>query len=277
MSFQNRLSKLGKDWKAASARDAKQFGSELEDGRYIARITDCEIQESMSSGRLQVMWEHTVVEGPDTNATIRSYDGIETEDGLFYLQRRIARLGKQVPENPSDLENVITQLAKEKPIVRIRVKTKGDYQNVYLDKLIGEGVAMEEAPASGGPGAVPAEPDIEADARAISLEVGQKVFVDVKGTTVEVVVTKIVDEETFKAKDGKGKEKTYTTDSIIVQAEESPATEGELSLEIGDKIRVKTKVGEQTVEIEKIIDEETFKAKGKDGKSKTFTVDQIVL
>lgn len=275
MSFQAKLKKLGSTYKAASKREATAFGNELEDGRYIARITMCELGESINSGRLQVATEYTIIDGPETNQTIRSYDGLETEDGMYFLQRKLQKLGQQVPDSPEDIPAVLAKIEKEKLVVRIRVKTKGEYQNVYIDRLLGEDVG-----ATGGE-EPPAEPQDEGGGEegegTGSLDVGAKVTVEVKGVNTEVTITKIVDEETFKAKDAKGKEKTFTTDMLVKTASEEAEGAGVLSLDPGDKIRVKTKTGEITVEVTKIVDDETFKGKGKDGKEKTFTTDQIVL
>jgi len=235
-SFGNRLAKVKANWKKASERES-QFGEfPLDDGRFIAKISLMEVNESMSSGRLQVHTEFEVVEGPDTGTSCHSYEGLESEDNLFYLQRKLAKMGQEVPDDPSDLEEICKKVSKEKPVVRIRVKTKGEFTNVYVDRLISEsgdeggGDAEPEketttatAPGKGGKARKestaaqpPPEPAAET-AGEIEIEVGDKVTVNhpTKGKIL-VTVTELNEEAgTFKAKTPDGKIKTFSGDDLV--------------------------------------------------------------
>ncbi len=282
--FQARLKKLGTNWKKASARDTKQFaGSEIEDGRYIAAITLMEINESMSSGRLQCHIEYSITDGPETGTTIHSYDGLETEDGLFYFQRKLAKLGVAIPDDPAALPDACARIEKEKPIVRIRVKTKGEFQNTYIDKLLGEGAASAEPARVAGD--VPAEPGDEGggDEGGVTLTgfpnlaVGDKVQLTVKGKMVEGVMAEIIDTESFKATVDK-KTKLFTVDQIVPpEADAGAGAAGPIEIEEGDKVQVTIKGKPAIVTITKIVDDESFKATTPEGKEKLFTVDMIIL
>lgn len=221
--FLNRLKKLGGNWKKASKRDPKEFGgSAVEDGIYRLRITGCELTESMSSGRLQIHWEFTVAEGEQKGEQCHDYDGLESEDNLFFLQRKLARLGKEVPEDISEIETVLAEIIKERPLIRGRVKTKDDFTHVYINRMLDDkGADVEFAEPDGGepdpeeaapeaePEAEPAaepeevqpeaeaepEPAPEAEPEGVSLEEGMRVSFQSKGATVEGELLEFVDND----------------------------------------------------------------------------------
>lgn len=139
-------------WKGA--RDTAAAGgdfTELPDGRYLARLTKAEVTESKSSGRLQVAWTYKIAEGEYEGDTKMDFDGIETADNLTFLARKLRRFG--FTSLPDDLEEVIQlleELGKRKPLCKISLKTRGEFQNVYVDKAIDaddEDEALEDASA----------------------------------------------------------------------------------------------------------------------------------
>jgi hypothetical protein len=274
--FQGQLNKMKSNWKKAAKRDPNTFsGSEVEDGRYIARIEAMSIDQSMSSGRLQMMTEFKIIEGPETGQTVRSYDGMETEDGMFYLMRKLARLGQEVPDDPTELESLCEKIEKEKPVVRIRLKTKGEFQNTYVDKLIGHAEAAEES----APGEVTPEDEGRDDEG--DLEVGNTVKVLLKGKEIEATVTKVLDEESFKARTPDGKDRVFSTDDLVKEGAsgtEGEDDEGVVDISVGDKLRVNVKGKPTLVTVTKIMEgEDAFKAKSKDGKTRTYSADDIVM
>lgn len=271
MSHATQLKKFKANWKKAAQRDPKSFsGSELEDGRYIARIEAMNIDNSISSGRLQLMTEFEIVEGPEAGQTVRSYDGLETEDGLFFLMRKLAKLGQEVPEDITDVEPVCEKIEKEKPVVRIRLRTKGEYQNIYIDKLIGH---AQEVAEEGAPDEVAAEKE-----SSEGIDVGDTVTITVKGKETKATVTKLLDDDTFKARLPDGKEKLITMDQLVTEEKEkSEGDDDVVDLSVDENVRVLVKGKKATVTVTEIVDDESFKAKGKDGKVKTYTVDQLVL
>lgn len=154
-SMKSLLAKGAKNWKTATKRESS-FGSNLEDGPYIMKVTDVELTESQSSGRPQVKWEFTVQEGESKGQKAYEYDGIETEDNLYFLQRRIARLGYEIPDDISELETLLAKIAKEKPVARCKVQTKDEYQHVYVNRLVNDADAEPE-----GAEGEPEEPDAD--------------------------------------------------------------------------------------------------------------------
>lgn len=133
--FDKKLKGLKKDWKEATKR-TPEFGEfPLEDGRYVSNVTGAELGES-NSGRLQAVLTYTVAEGESEGVECKSYHGLDNENGIFYFQQTLARLGKEIPEDPAELEDVLAEIADEQPLIKMKVVTKGEFTNVYIDKLL---------------------------------------------------------------------------------------------------------------------------------------------
>lgn len=129
---------LSKAWKQSfeNKDEYKGGGFEPEDGRYVVAVTDASRGESKASGRDQVSWEYTFLDGDYKGRTTRSFDGLDRTESVPHVMRRIIALGFEVPEDLDGLEDVLKKIAKKKPKVRILIKTKGDYRNIYIDKLV---------------------------------------------------------------------------------------------------------------------------------------------
>ena len=142
--FEAKLTKLRNKWKSAQS-EIPSSGDfpKLDPGRYVGRISDGEVNESKTTGRLQCFMELTVTEGESKGDTIRKYYGLDKEESLTYLQRDLVRLGIEIPEDPEELENILQSIVKQKLLVKFRVKENGEYLNIYLDKLVSEGSETE--------------------------------------------------------------------------------------------------------------------------------------
>src|SRR3990167_7809564 len=151
--FKMNIKQLSKAWKTAyEVKDEITQGFEPEDGRYAVAIVSASIGESKASGRDQITWEYLFLDGEYKGKSFRSFDGLERAEGLPYLMKRIEALGYDVPESVDDLEGLLETITKEKPKVKIIVKTKGEFRNVYVIKPIEEGdlpEGWEEAMGNG--------------------------------------------------------------------------------------------------------------------------------
>jgi len=148
---QFKLSKsvLSKAWK--DAHQAKEEfkggqGTVFEDGRYAVALTDAERGESKASGRDQVMFEFTFLDGDYKGQTKRDYNGLDRAESIPYLIAKIEAMGGEAPEDINDLEDSLKALVKKRPQIRVVLKTKNDYQNVYVDRLLEEGDESSELP-----------------------------------------------------------------------------------------------------------------------------------
>lgn len=138
-ALKKRLKAATKDWKGAKERaEEGSLASEFDDGKYLAKCIGAEFQES-GSGRLQVDFKWKIIEGPSDDAVGKikhDYQGCENEQNLEYLGRRIVAFGYDLPESLEDIEDILAEIVKEKPLCKIRLRTKGDFQNVYMDKVV---------------------------------------------------------------------------------------------------------------------------------------------
>lgn len=150
-SFAKRLKAASGAWgKAKEAAAAAGSGpTEFEDGRYMARLVKAGLGES-AAGRLQVIF-HFKFEDDDTPGVPNyggqvkyDYQGIESEQNMTFFARRIDQLGYEVPDDLTGITDILADIEKEKPLCKIRLKSKGDFQNVYIDKVYGANEETEE-------------------------------------------------------------------------------------------------------------------------------------
>jgi cobalamin biosynthesis protein CobT len=254
--FLKKLKGAQKHWGKASKRAAEAKGGfdEVDDGRYVARCQSMEVGESKSSGRLQAITTYKIMEGDFKGATCKSFDGLETEDNLVYVARNLGRFGYEVPEDIEQILDIFEEVTKSKPLCRINLKTRGEYQNVYLDKVFDpadEAEVLEEAAAEEGGGDDGDEEVAEEDAAEEVAEDGDE------------EVTEDGDEE-------------VAEEDEEVAEEEVAEDEDAAELEVGARVEVEGKGLGSVTEI----DEDEGKAKVKiDETGKVFKVafDKLTL
>jgi hypothetical protein len=140
-SIASALKKAQATWKKAKKRVAteerKSFGSDFADGRYTAKLVNVALGQS-DAGRTQSTWQWKFLDGDNEGEIKYDYQGMESEDNLFYFGRRLEDFSYELPDDIADIEEIFRELTKEKPVAKIRLRTKNDFQNVYIDKVFGE-------------------------------------------------------------------------------------------------------------------------------------------
>jgi sRNA-binding protein len=125
---------------------------EYDDGRYIARLMSATLCKSASSSRDQVDFAWKFVDGEYAGKTKHAYNGIETDQNFEYFLRDLKRLGFEIDELDSkDIPDLLDGIGKTKPhlLCQIVLKTKNDFQNVYINSLLeDDDEETEEAEAS---------------------------------------------------------------------------------------------------------------------------------
>ncbi len=230
MSFEQKLKMAGKMWgKARERAGSESYGSEVEDGRYVASLSEGEINESKSSGRLQVHWIYTILEGSSQGETLHSYDGLESEDNLVWLARKLQRLGYEPPEDLEDVKDIVEEITKNKPKVQIQVKTKGEFQNIYIDKVLSNSTAKsdgaeaeDDPPETSTAEDVPEDPPVEGDDEITS---GMKVEIALSSGTVNGEVLEVLEDEgKVRVETEDGKRYRVTPDKLTKLEEETATT-----------------------------------------------------
>lgn len=138
-NWKSRLAKL-KNYKDAKSQSEEISGSQVEDGRYIAKITSCELATSNSSGRDQINMFTEIVEGEFEGQKPAAFLGLD-EQSLRFTLAAISRLGYELSDDPSDLEEIVKDLNTNKPAILIRIKN--GFTNV--EKLASEEGYQQEA------------------------------------------------------------------------------------------------------------------------------------
>lgn len=229
--FSKRLKDSKKLWNKAKERVAESGGGfqEYEDGRYLMQCVKLEFGES-ANGRFQVSFTWKFVDGDYEGKTKMSFQGLETEDGWTYFFNDLARLGFDIPEAPNEaaLNAIAKEIAKVKPMARVVLKTKGEFQNLYINKIYrrdddaeemetemeaeaedAEAEEVEESEDDDAEAAPDAEDepeteDVEDD--EVALAVGMRVVVQTdKGERTGEVIEILADEGKARIRDEAGK------------------------------------------------------------------------
>lgn len=143
MSLKAQLEKARANWKKGK-ETSPDFGSPVPDGTYVGKLVKVELNESQSSGRLQAHFQAVISTGEYKGESINWYSGLKTDQNMMYFQRDIVRLGHDAPEDINDVEDILKEISKEKPSIRFKVVTDGEYTNVRLLKRLDTAEAPEE-------------------------------------------------------------------------------------------------------------------------------------
>jgi hypothetical protein len=120
-------------------------GSALPPATYLLRLQSAEVEESASSGNLQIHLEHLVVEGELAGEVQHEYLQIETAQGPFYVKQWIEMMGFDVPDDPADLPDVVEAISEKAPTYTGQVIEKKGFTNVRIKTLEDEGTAPAPA------------------------------------------------------------------------------------------------------------------------------------
>lgn len=197
VDVQKWLKQQEKEWKdiAVEAKQSTGF-DRVPDGRYVSRLSGADLCLSKSSDKLQIKWSWVILEGEYQGEQILDFDGLEREDALLWLGRKLYRLGID-PETVklSKLEKTLSDLVESAPVAVLSCKTRNDFQRVSIDKLIDDYEGEEPE-------------DDENDGETEDPEVGDTVIITVKDKELTGEITEVdADEETAKVKAGR---KTHT-------------------------------------------------------------------
>jgi hypothetical protein len=109
----------------------------VDPGKYQAKIEAAAINNAKSSGRLQVSWELTIINGDFQGRKLFKHDGIDTVEGRSFFRGTLAKLGHEWPDDPEDLPEVLEELLETYVAVTVRNrKDDEDNINIYFDKAL---------------------------------------------------------------------------------------------------------------------------------------------
>ena len=137
------------------AKEAFQEGGEfaddveLEPGRYVAILEKMEPVET-SKGANLVARCTLVGEAEQAGGRVSVWFSLD-DDRLVWLYRLLTKLGYDVDaiDSEDDLADIVDQIEQDKLVIRLSAKRKGEYVNVFIDKVIEE-LSASEARAEAG-------------------------------------------------------------------------------------------------------------------------------
>lgn len=136
--WQKAIKKSKDKWSKAKEKVDENRGKggfgEYDDGKYLARMVKA--AGDVNDKGPFIRFDFQFADGEYEGGTKPMFQNLETEENLYYLGRLIETFGYEMPDDLADLQGVLDALNKEKPLCKIRLKTKGDWQNVYVDKVI---------------------------------------------------------------------------------------------------------------------------------------------
>lgn len=139
--YTKRLRQARETWKEAA--ESTGF-AELDDGLYMAKLVDCEIDET-PDGDLRAVFTFEITDGEDAGTQVKSFFNLEKEVPARILQQQLAKLGVDVPDDPEELEEIFEELAGESPAVRLKLKTRKTNQGEFQDRRIERKLDADDA------------------------------------------------------------------------------------------------------------------------------------
>ena len=131
ISNKNKLASLSKIWKKVTPI-ASSF-SVIDDGEYVGDIKEMKLGES-KKGRVQVVSEIAIADGPFEGKTIKRFDGVEDEKGMGYFKALCEVIGLDLPEDMELWQETMDEfVGNNQDLFNVTVKKNGEYANVYIN------------------------------------------------------------------------------------------------------------------------------------------------
>lgn len=286
MDLKKRLAKIKESYKAAKERDPTSGFERVPDGMYRMKLVDAEVGESQSSGRLQVKFEWQVDGGEHDGRSCYDYQGIETEDNIFYFGRLLSRLGREMPEDPTNIPDLLTKMVEDGVVIQGQLRTTpnkaggDDYQNLRVRKLLSgaaEDEGSDEETTTKEPESEPeSEPEAEESASwtpakddRVSFKLGGK---DAIGTILKfadantAIVANDADKKNYKVavakltqyEEPEAEPETEKTEEVVEDAEPE-AEEAEVTVDVGTTVSFSSKGKVLTGTIKEFVNDDSAK------------------
>ena len=131
------LSAFDEDYDQAEAPDF----DEVPDGKYQVRIMKAQLAKS-SKGDPMIKWDLVALSGPHAGRHIFK-NSVITRDSIPFVKGDLKTLGLELPRF-SDLPDCLDKLLDK--TVEITKRTKGEFTNVYFNRLIELPTGQPEGP-----------------------------------------------------------------------------------------------------------------------------------
>jgi hypothetical protein len=267
----------GANKKLGAAKEKAETGGfeEFDDGSYIMRCMGGELGQSNSSDRFQATMHWKFVEGDYAKKSYRSFQGLETEDGISFFLRDLSRLGYDVSgiENLNEVLPILKELKEEKPVCRVKLKTKGEYQNLIIVKLLEDEDVEDEDDDDDGEEEEAAPKKTKKKKPAKEEEEEEDEDGEDEDEEESDDEEESSDDEEEESDDDDAEE---SDDDEEESEDEEESDDEEVAVSVGSKVKMKTKAGIKKGTIE-AVDEKNNKVTVKIGdRSLTLSAEKIV-
>jgi hypothetical protein len=267
VDFKKILKNAGKNWATAKKRAAETESgfTEYPDGKYEAQLTGAKLGVS-EGGRNQIAFAWKFVDGDFEGKTKTAYQGIDTEDNLYFLARDLERLGYELPDDLTDLPDILKDLEKSKPVASINLKSKGDFQNVYIRKVYTESDEDDEDEEEDDDAAAEAEADDDAAED------------EEEETDDDAAEEEESDEEESDEEEEEADDEEADDEEEEEADEEAEDDAEEVDIEVGMRVQAETIKGREPGEIAEILEkEEKVRVKLDSGRTVKLGIDKIEI
>lgn len=249
--------------------DAKPTGgADIPDGDYTFVIVKAKPNMS-DKGRPSMQQMLKISEGPEAfvGQEIPVRDNLESADNMGWFKKKLGRLGVEIPNKEDFIEQLLNGETGEGSLAAAMVgkkfvgtvKTKNDFLNVYVNKLVGEESVSDSSSE---------DESTEADSGEEAVEVGDVVSFTSKNDGAQQGEVLEIIGDAARVKTTTGEKKTYKLpiDKLTIVYEEESEEEVEEEEEAPKGKAKKADADEESEEEE----EEAPKAKGKPKKPAAF-------
>lgn len=116
------------------------------DGNYEARVDRFDFEVSQKSGSMQLKTELVIRGGEHDGKRVRTWHDLQDVEKLKWLKGHLEAMGLKL-DKLSELSDRLPEVL-DVPVA-IRIKTSGQYTNVYVNERLGDPVSKSELPDAG--------------------------------------------------------------------------------------------------------------------------------
>lgn len=171
--FKDRLAAMDDAWKTSREETMGAFNEAFEDGVYPFQLQSLSLRESAGNGELLALAEHYCLEGDPAGEVYTQWFNLEKENdegkrwGQVFLAQLVENLGYETPEDFSEIEETLAEIADAAPKYTARIKTKDGYKNISIIRVDEERAEFAgERPEAEGAEVSETEPEAEAGTEA---------------------------------------------------------------------------------------------------------------
>jgi len=127
--------------------DAKIYSSDVPEGQYKLQLLSASMAFAKTSGALMIKRQHQVLDGDHEGKHVFDNLVLTHVFGWNNAQKWMELCGYEVPDDPEEVEDVITGINEENPIVIARVTKSGEdnsFTNVHVIELLEESAEVED-------------------------------------------------------------------------------------------------------------------------------------